>query len=255
MTEIILFFTGVLVGTMNAIAGGGMLIGFPILLATGTPAIMANATSCIIVFPGQVSALFGYRKYLRQIPKTYFLLIIPCFFGALIGTTILRNTSAESFEKLVPGLIIFAVGLFAYQPFLHTMVNRHLHGPKKHRQSIKPIIILCLAMFPVSIYGGYFGAGMGFIMLAFLGFTKLHEMHKINALKNVMTASVAVASIASLSTSGLISWEHGIPMSLGCLIGGYFGARLAQRFSSHAIRVLIITIGVSTAVYLVFHNY
>lgn len=253
--DILLFLTGIVVGAMNAIAGGGMLLGFPVLLATGVPAIMANATSSIIVLPGQLSSAYGYRKYIRKIPKQYLFLIIPCAIGAIIGTTILRNTSPASFQKLVPGLILFAVLLFAYQPFLHRMVARHIHGPKKHRESKKPLIILCIAMFPLAIYGGYFGAGMGFIMLAFLGFTRLNEVHVINGLKNMMAAVVVTTSLICLYGAHLIDWRHGLVMAAGNFAGGYIGATSAQRFSSHTIRVVVVAIGVSTAGYLVFKSY
>lgn len=255
MTELILFLVGIVVGAMNAIAGGGTLVGFPVLLAVGVPPLIANATSSIIVLPGQISSAYAYRKYIKQLPKRYLVLIIPCAIGAAIGTIILRTTSPVNFEKLVPGLIIFAVALFAYQPFLHRMVRKHLHGTVKHRRSIRPLVILCIAMFPLAIYGGYFGAGMGFIMLAFLGFTRLHEVHQINALKNLMAACVVIVSIIFLLGAHLIDWKHGLIMGGGNLIGGYVGARGAQRFSSHGIRIIVIVIGVSTAAYLVFRSY
>ena len=110
-------------------------------------------------------------------------------------------------------------------------------------------------MFPLSIYGGYFGAGFGFIMLAFLGFTKIHEIHQMNALKNLMAVCIAAASIVCLFSAHLINWRQGLVMGSGNLIGGYVGALGAQKFSSHAIRIIVIIIGVSTAVYLVVRNY
>lgn len=252
--ELLLFLVGIVVGIMNAIAGGGTLIGFPVLLATGMPALVASATSSISILPGQFSSAYGYRKYVRRIPRAYLLLAIPCVIGGGIGATILRNTPPAHFEKLVPGLIVFAVVLFIFQPFLHGHVHRHMHGPTKHRQKIQPVLLLMAAMFPLSIYGGYFGAGFGFIMLAFLGFTKIHEIHQMNALKNLMAICIVVASIAALFSAHLIDWEQGLVMGSGNLIGGYVGARGAQRFSSHAIRIVVIVIGVSTAAYLVFRD-
>ncbi len=255
MHEIILFLVGIVVGAMNAIAGGGMLLGFPVLLATGMPALVANATSNIIILPGQISSAYGYRKYLRRIPPKYLLLAIPCTIGALIGSYILRHTSFDHFEKLVPGLIIFAIALFTFQPFLHQHVHRHLHGPIKHRQRLQPLLLIGLALLPLSIYGGYFGAGFGFIMLAFLGFTKLHEIHQMNALKNVMAICIAAASIAVLFSAHLIDWRYGLFMAAGNLVGGYAGAVGAQKVSSHAIRIAVITMGVCTATYLLFRSY
>ncbi|MDL2362982.1 MAG: sulfite exporter TauE/SafE family protein [Patescibacteria group bacterium] len=255
MTELVLFLSGIVVGAMNAIAGGGMLLGFPILLTTGISPLIANATSSVITLPGQLSSAYAYRTYLRKIPKLYLLLIIPCIIGAVIGTYILRNTPAQHFQELVPGLILFAVLLFAYQPFLHRMVHRHMHGLAKFRKSNRPVYILCVAMFPLAIYGGYFGAGMGFIMLAFIGFTKIHEIHQVAVLKNMMAAVIVATSIVCLLGSHLINWKFGLIMGAGNMVGGYAGARGAQRFSSHAIRILIITIGITTAIYLVFKDY
>ncbi len=252
--ELLLFAVGIIVGIMNAIAGGGMLIGFPVLLATGMPALIANATSNIVILPGQISSAYGYRKYVRRIPKAYLLLAIPCTIGAGIGAIILRNTPTANFEKLVPGLIVFAVVLFIFQPFLHQHVHRHMHGPAKHRRRLQPVLLLAAAMFPLSIYGGYFGAGFGFIMLAFLGFTKMHEIHQMNALKNLMAICIAVASIVCLLSADLIDWKQGLIMGFGSLIGGYIGALGAQKFSSHASRIIVIIIGVTTATYLVVRD-
>ena len=255
MTELLLFICGIAVGGMNAIAGGGMLLGFPALLFAGLPAIVANATTGLIVLPGQISAVYGYRAYLAKIPRRYLLLIIPTTLGAVIGATLLRHTSHEHFDRLVPLLILGAVVLFIFQPFLHQHTNRHIHGSKRHRDRWQPLLLLALAFVPISIYGGFFGAGFGFLMLAFLGFTPVHEIHRINALKNLLAIGIASGSLITLAGSHLIDWHHGAFMSAGCLIGGYVGARLAQRVPSHAVRITVIIIGLSAAAYLGFRTY
>jgi uncharacterized membrane protein YfcA len=255
MQEVILFLVGIIVGGMNSIAGGGMLLGFPVLLATGMPALAANATSNIITLPGQLSSAYGYRQYLRRTPRKYLFLIIPCVIGAAIGSTILRRTPSDQFDRLVPELIMFAVLLFAFQPFLHRYVHRHLHGPKRHRRRWRPLLIIGLAMLPISIYGGYFGAGFGFIMLAFLGFTKLAEIHQINALKNLMATGLVTTSIVCLYSAHLIDWRHGAAMAAGSLVGGYGTARATQNVSSHVIRIFVILIGICSAVYITVHSY
>jgi len=256
MTELLLFGAGIIVGIMNAVAGGGMLIGFPVLLATGMPALIANATTSIIVLPGNISSAYAYRKYLRKVPGRYLFLLIPAIIGAAIGANIMRHTSSNSFKELVPGLILIAVVLFAFQPFLHNQLQQHLHGPKVLRNRIKPLVIVGAAVLPLSIYGGYFGAGFGFIMLAFLGFTHLYEhIHRMNALKNIITICLSSTSIVVLYSSHLIDWRHGLVMATGNLIGGYSGARFSQRFSTHAIRIVVIAIGMSAAAYLALRSY
>lgn len=255
MTDIFLLLTGIVVGAMNAIAGGGMLLGFPVLLAAGVPAIVANATTSLVVLPGQLSAVFGYRKYLSRIPKRYLLLIFPMVAGATYGTKLLRETSHENFEQVVPILILMAVVLFMFQPFLHKHIHGHIHGSKQHRDRWQPLLIPALVLLPLSVYGGYFSTGFGFIMLAFLGFTQLTEIHRMNAFKNMLMIVISVTVLASLATSGLIDWHHGAWMAVGGLIGGFLGARIAQRVSSHAIRIAVIIIGLCAAAYLGLRNY
>ncbi len=252
LQEILLFFAGALVGAMNAIAGGGMLVGFPILLAVGLPPLTANITSNIVVLPGSLSSAYGYRKYLRKVHRRYLFLMIPCLVGATIGALILRNTSGTEFQRLVPGLVLFAVVLFAFQPYLHFHLHRHIKGKRK---AIKPLLLIGLALLPVAIYGGYFGAGFGFIMLAFLGFTKLHEIHQMQALKNLAGACISLMSIVCLYSTHLIDWRTGLMMAAGGLVGGYYGAVLTQKVSSHTIRVVVIAIGLITATYLGFRTY
>lgn len=252
MQDILLFGVGILVGAMNSIAGGGMLIGFPMLIAAGMPALAANVTTNIVVIPGQIGAIIGYRKYLKKIPRSYLMLVIPCVIGAVIGSSILRNTSSSRFNELIPGLLMVAVLLFSVQPFLHLHLHRHLLGKSK---GLRTLPLIGLALLPMSIYGGYFGVGFGFVILAFLGFTKMHDIHQINALKNIATLFIALTSVSVLFSTGLIGWQYGLSMAAGCALGGYYGSRLAQRFSSHAIRIVVIIIGFAAVTYLAFRTY
>ena len=195
LKDFLLFGVGIVVGSMNAIAGGGMLIGFPVMLAYGLSALTANATTGSVVLPGQLASAFGYRNYLRKTPKKYLWLLVPCLLGAPVGAYILRNTPSSRFEEFVPWLILFAVGLFAFQPFLHAYLHKHMRTRSKR---VKPLVIIGFGLLPVAIYGGYFGAGLGFIMLAFLGFTKIHDAHQMNAMKNVAATVICAASISRL---------------------------------------------------------
>src|SRR4051812_27757572 len=149
MQDLLLFGAGIIVGAMNAIAGGGTLVGFPVLLAIGLPALTANATSHLVVLPGALSSVYSYRRQIRKLPGRYLLLTIPCALGATLGALILRHTSAHTFQKLVPGLVLFAVLLFAFQPLLHFHLRQHLRTKNK---SLQPLILICLAMLPIAIY-------------------------------------------------------------------------------------------------------
>lgn len=251
LQDILLFLVGIAVGGMNAIAGGGIILGFPALLAAGLSPLAANMTSNIVVWPGQLSSIYGYRKYLVKVPNRYLLLTIPCFIGGIIGALILRYTTPHSFEQLVPGLVLLAVVLFAFQPLLHFQLHTHIKKTKARKQA-QPLFTLALAILPMAIYGGYFGAGFGFMMLAFLGFTSMHDTHQMSALKNLAGLVIATVSIVCLFSTGQIDWHLGGIMAAGNFVGGYVGARLAQRLSTHWTRLIVIFIGLATIGYLAF---
>jgi uncharacterized membrane protein YfcA len=250
--DVILFAVGIVVGTMNAIAGGGMLIGFPVMLALGLSPLVANVTGNVVIGLSCASSVYGYRGYLRKVNRRYILLLIPCIIGAAIGATILRHTPSTRFQQIVPALVGFAVILFAFQPLLHFHLHRHI---RTKRKSLKPLIVIGIALLPVAVYGGYFGAGFGFVMLAFLGFTKLNEIHQMNGLKNLASTSIALTSLIFLYSTHLINWHFGLMMGAGCVIGGYYGSVLTQKVSSHYLRIVVVLIGISTAAYLALRSY
>lgn len=252
LTYTVLCLIGLIVGSMNAIAGGGMLIGFPLMIAFGVPPLVANATANMITPGGQIASAYAYRQYLRKVPVFYALLLLPVAIGSAAGALLLRHTSAERFASMVPELILFAIILFALQPLLHFHLNKHLRSRARHWVSF---ILIAVALLPVSVYGGYFGAGYGFIMLAFIGFTKIHEMHEMNAMKNVANIVVAAISLACLWTAHLVDWRVGVAMGVGTTIGGYIGARLSQRVSSHTLRIAVIVLGLVATIYLGFRHY
>lgn len=252
MHDIIYLLTGFVVGAMNAIAGGGMLVGFPVLVATGIPPIVANATAYVINPLGQLCSAIGYRKYLRKVPRRYALLLIPNILGAMAGALLLRNTNPDHFARMIPLLVLFGVALFVFQPFLHFHLHGHLKGRTKR---LLPLLLVGLAILPISFYGGYFGAGYGFLMLAFLGFTSIHDAHMMNAMKNVSAAVLSVVALICLYGSNLIDWRAGLIAAAGAAVGGYVGSRSALRVSSHLLRLFIITVGLSAVVYLFMVEY
>jgi len=204
MHDLFLLVVGMVVGCMNAIAGGGMLIGFPAMLALGFSPLVANATSYVAIIPGQVMAVSGYRRYLRKLPRQYLFLLIPVFVGSTVGASLLRGTSNTQFVRLVPLLIIFAVLLFAIQPLLHWHFHRDI---KKGRRDFKLLLITSLIIMPIAAYGGFFGPGWGFLMLAFLGFTSLQDVHQMNGIKSFAGGAIALAAALTLAGSHLIDWR------------------------------------------------
>jgi len=250
--DIVLLLAGFVVGAMNAIAGGGMLVGFPVLVCLGIPPLLATATGTIVTLPGQVASAFGYRDYLRQVPLRYAWLLVPSVLGAAAGAITLRHTPADNFAKLVPLLVLLGVGLFTFQPILHA----HLHAQVKDRsRQVLPIALIGLALLPLSFYGGYFGAGYGFFMLAFLGLTSVQDTHMMNGMKNIAAMFVSATSIACLFSAGIIQWRTGLVMAVGCVLGGYIGARGSLRVSGLWLRVGIIVIGLAAAIALGIREY
>lgn len=246
-TDIILFLTGIVVGAMNAIAGGGGLVGFPVLIAVGLPPLIADATNFVTVLPGQIASAFGYRKFIAKVPKIYLLLLIPCIIGAAIGSYLLRHISLKDFEHIVPFLILAAVVLFALQPLLHFHFIHHLRA---RRKSWWKLAAFAAALLIMTIYGGFFGVGMGFALLALIGFTNIHEIHTMNGLKNIVGITSVSVAIISIYSAHIIDWHYGLIMAGGSVIGGYFSSRLAQKVSSHYLRIVVIIIGLATVSYL-----
>jgi len=253
--DIILLITGFVVGSMNAIAGGGMLVGFPVMVLLGTPAIIANASSSVINIPGQMTSAFVYRDYLRRAPKSFAWLLLPMIAGAFGGATMLKHTSAENFENMVPWLVLFGVALFGLQPWL----SKRFHGHLVHTTKVfqwRNLWALLFVLLPMSFYSGYFGAGVGFMMLAFLSFTRVHnDMHTMTALKNVGAVFMATTTASCLLAGHLIDWHVAVFMAIGTVIGGYVGAHVSKRLSGRWLRIAVLIIGLSAAIYLALRQY
>lgn len=237
---------------MNAIAGGGGLLSFPIFVAMGVPPLVANATNALIAFPGQISSAIGYKNYLKCVPKRFITLLIPLILGSAAGAWVLRNTPADDFATFVPWLVYLGVLLFTFQPLLHFHLKHHV-ARKKH--TWLPIFAIGLALLPVAFYGGYFGAGFGLLMLAFLSFTHMPDIHMMNAMKNVGGTAVGFTVVISLYSSGLIDWKIGLIAAAGAVVGGYYGAHYSQKISSHWLRIIVMVIGFGAVIYLSLKRY
>lgn len=244
---LLLFIPGILGGMINAIAGGGGIVMYPALLASGLNPIIANATASLVVLPGSASSAFGYRQELRKIPRYYFWLLVPCFFGAMIGSYVLVHTDPGKFERLAPWLVLSAVVLLALQSRIHRWVTKQ---SKKRNIRWHTLPLLCLAAFPLAIYAGFFGVGFGLMMLALLGFTTLKSVYQMNGLKNVCGIVLASVSVAYFSRTGYIHWQSGLVMAAGTTIGGYSGSRLSKKVSAHLVHDLTIAVGLIISIIL-----
>ena len=258
-------------GAVNAIAGGGTLITFPTLLALGIPPIVANATSSVALWPGTVSSMWGYRRELQGARAWAVRFAIPSLAGGILGALLLLRTSSERFSMLVPFLVLGATGLFILQRPLTIYLNARKVAAIRAGTLPQPVIAgsetqagaalappalpYLIYQFIVSIYGGYFGAGMGILMLAALGLMGLVNIHQMNGLKNWGGTCINVVAVAIFAASGIVSWWIAGVMAVGAAVGGYAAAGLAQRVRQQTVRQLIIVIGLASGVWLLFDRF
>jgi uncharacterized membrane protein YfcA len=251
---VFLIFSGIFAGIVNAVAGGGSLIMYPLLLSMGLTPIVANATTSFSIWPGALSSAWGYRKYVRKLPKHFYILLVPSLVGGMIGAYFLKHTSNHAFESIVPWFIILGVILLLAQPRIHKWLASQ--PPKKGRKyRFLVFSLITILLFGLSIYGGYFGAGFGIIMLAFLGFTELSNIHEMNGLKNLAGATLNISATAYFIYYKLIDWRL-LPILLaGSVIGGLIGSVYSSRLPSKSIRILVIAIGTIVAAVLLVKLY
>src|SRR5712671_5861376 len=227
-------------GVINSIAGGGTLITFPVLIWLGLDPKVANATSTVALWPGLFGGLFGYRRELENSSAILLRLGITSVIGGAIGAWLLIWTPAPIFAYLVPFLILFATILF----MAGGSINRWLR--------LQPIVAepktswwlgAIVFQFFSSMYGGYFGAGNGILMLAAMGLLGLHDIHRANGIKNFLGICINSMAVFSFSISHLVSWPKALLMAVAATIGGYVGSRMAQRVGRTFIRRAIVVIG------------
>jgi len=232
-------------GLINSVAFGGTLITFPTLIWLGLDSVTANATSTIAIWPGTVASSVAYRRELGTLEKRLFALVIPSLAGGLAGAWLLRFTPPAVFDRLVPYLILFATLLFlAQEP-----VQRYLKtaGAASH-ESTKWILGAAGFQFLVAVYGGYFGAGIGILMLAAFGVIGLTKVHEMLGLKVLLGGAINLVAVIYFIWYRMVYWPDAAIMILGSLAGGYSGAGLGRRLGGATIRRIVIVLGFALAV-------
>jgi len=238
------FGAAFLAGVINSVAGGGTLLTFPTLIWLGLNSVTANATSTVAIWPGTLGSSWGYRRELRATEPRLFLLVIPSLIGGLAGAILLRITKPAIFDRLVPFLILFATLLFmAQEP-----VRRRLQstGAQTHH-SAKGLAGALLFQLGVGIYGGYFGAGIGILMLAALGIIGLTDMHQMNGLRVMLGSAMNGVAILYFVANRMVYWPDVFIMVVGSVAGGYGGAGVARRIGGPAVRRIVIIVGFGLA--------
>jgi hypothetical protein len=232
-------------GFVNAIAGGGTLLTFPALLYCGMPSITANATSTVAVWPGSITSSWAYRRQLAENRTRVWTLALPSLFGGLLGAILLLKTPESFFRLIVPFLILLACTLLVLNEPLGRWVSQRAEAnPKKHAAAI------WVSQFAIAVYGGYFGAGMGILMLAAMAIFLPEDLQAANGIKNFLAVVINGIAIIYFIAVGAAVLKVALVMALAAIAGGFVGAKLAQRMSPHLLRGAVVIFGVIVAVHL-----
>jgi uncharacterized membrane protein YfcA len=231
-------------GLVNALAGGGTLITFPVLLSVGMPAVVANITNTVALCPGYLAATFAQSKYLRGQQRRLCLYLPAGALGGIGGGLLLLNTGEQTFRALVPYLILFASALLAAQDVLRRWLSRRAAHPHAARRLEN---LGVLPVFLAAIYGGYFGAGVSVVVLAVLGLVLDDSLTRLNALKQGLAFAINLAAAIFFVFSGQVDWPVALAMALGALIGGALGGKLAGRIKPAVLRGVVVAAGVVVA--------
>ena len=250
-TILFLFVAGALGGALNSVAGGGSFIAFPALLFTGVPPIPANATNTIALWTGATASGGAYRKRL-DVPRRVFVpLLAASLTGGLAGAFLLLQTPAHTFMRVLPWLTLGATLLFAFG----RKIAAGRRSVLEHETTGAALILATLFQLCVGVYGGYFGGGMGIVMLAMLAALGMTDIHAMNALKSVMGSVINGVAVVTFIVARAVYWKHGIVMILGAIAGGYLGAHYAQKLPQAWIRWFVVLVGSGMTIYFFWKSY
>jgi uncharacterized membrane protein YfcA len=238
---VVLIAAGTAAGMMNSMAGGGSLISFPTLLWLGRDAIAANATNTVAIWPASLAGAYGFRRELSTARRWLLMLIIPSLAGGGVGSWLLLRTPSSTFERIVPLLILIATVLLAMQEMITARLGVVAHAHE--HPTAGWVTFVFVFQFIVGIYGGYFGGGMGILMLAALGLIGMTDLHQMNGLKNVLAICINGVAAVYFIAHGAVNWRDAGIMSAGCIAGGVFGAKLARRMGRKFVRGVVVVIG------------
>jgi uncharacterized protein len=250
-TILFLFLAGALGGALNSVAGGGSFIAFPALLFTGVPPIPANATNTIALWTAAAASGGAYRRKLDVPRRVMIPLLAASLAGGLAGAILLLKTPAQTFMHVLPWLTLGATLLFAFGKKL----ARGRASVIEHETTGTALIGATLFQLVVAVYGGYFGGGMGIVMLAMLAVLGMTDVHAMNALKSVMGFVINGVAVVTFIVAGAVYWKHGIVMIAGGIAGGYLGAHYAMKMPPAWIRTFVVLVGAGMTVYFFWKGY
>ena len=250
-THLLFFTAAIAAGAINALAGGGGLLTFP-LLALVMPPVSADATSALALLPAYPAAVWRTRGQLSGLPRRWlWLLLVPSVVGGLVGGLLLVRTGDRNLVSMVPWLVLGGTVLFVLEPTLARRRNGGAgHSGLAHSGFAPAFWPLAVATtLAVALYGGYFGAGIGILMISALSLFGMGDAHRVVALKNLLTGCLRGVAVLVLVVEGAINWGYGLPMALGGLVGGYLGGMVSGKVNRAVLRGVVIVIGFGLAAY------
>jgi uncharacterized membrane protein YfcA len=249
----VLAFASVIAGAVNSVAGGGSLISFPAAVAFGLPSLIANATNSVALTPGCFAAAFAYRRELSRDRAALRVLLPPAFAGGLVGSILLLKTPQSAFDTIVPFLVLFATALLLFQNLRRGPPRRAGEGGRwVLPESTAAAVVM---QFFVGVYGGYFGAGMGIMMLAILDRLGGVDIHGMNGVKSLLAAAINAIAAALFIAARAVDYRAAAIMAAGAVAGGILGASAARRVKPAIVRWLVVAIGLSLSAILAWRRW
>lgn len=244
-----LFLAAGIAGTLNALAGGGSFISFPALLFLGVPPVEANATNTVALWPGLAASALVYLKRLNVPVRLLIPLLVTSVAGGWAGALLLLKTPQHTFLQLVPWLLLSGTLLFAFGNQFRSLAGKTSGIDDLSATSWRAVVISSFVELLVAVYGGYFGAGIGFIILGMLAALGMHDIHAMGAIRTLLAAAINAAAVVTFVVAGAVLWLHFAVMVAGALTGGWFGAHYAQKADPRKVRVFIIGVGIVMSLY------
>jgi len=256
----LLFIVAFMGGALNAVAGGGSFLTLPALIYAGVPAVSANATNTLALWPASISSAWAYRRELAAARSWVASLGVVSLAGGILGGLLLVRTSDDAFLRLLPWLLLIAAATFSFGGALPQRVAgaatqhptaatqhptdsvEHPTGSVQHHPVSTEHLAVLAFQFLIAVYGGYFGGGMGIMMLAALTIAGMKDIHEMNAVKSVLAVAINGVALAEFVALGTIAWAPGLIMMAGGIAGGYAGAATARRVTPRFVRVLVTVI-------------
>jgi uncharacterized membrane protein YfcA len=246
---IFLFLAAAVAGTLNAVAGGGSFVSFPALLFLRVLPVAANATNTVALWPGLAASTIAYLKKLNAPPRLLIPLLATSLTGGWGGALLLLRTPQHTFLHLIPWLLLAGTLLFAFGNSIRTIAGKSAVVDDLHATSWTAVAVSSFVELLVAIYGGYFGAGIGFITLGMLTALGMRDIHAMGAIRTLLAATINAAAVLTFILAGAVLWRQCAVMIAGALAGGWFGAHYAQKADPRKVRAFVIGLGLAMSAY------